>query len=81
LPRTWIIVVLLPGKEAILMGRNQRKKGRRQLGLFQPKAQIPQWRGLPETQRRDLKRLIGLMIREVWLAEAAERRGREVGDE
>jgi hypothetical protein len=79
--RTSIIVVLLSGKEAILMGRNQRKKGRRQLGLFQPKAQIPQWRELPEALQRDLKRLMGLMIREAWLAQTAERRGREVGDE
>ena len=63
------------------MGLNQRKKGRQQIGLFQSKAQIPQWRGLPETLQRDLKRLMGLMIREAWLAQTAERRGREVGDE
>jgi hypothetical protein len=62
------------------MGRNQRKKGRQQIGLFQPKAQIPQWRGLPETLQRDLKRLMGLMIREAWLVETAGHGGREVGD-
>lgn len=63
------------------MSRSQRKKGRHQLGLFQPKAQTPQWRQLPETVKRDLKRLMGRMIGEAWLAEAAERGGREVGDE
>lgn len=63
------------------MGHNQRKKWRQQLGLFQPKPQIPQWRRLPETLQRDLKRMMSRMIREAWLADVGERGGREVGDE
>ena len=63
------------------MGQNHRKKRRQQLGLFQPKCQIPRWRRLPEALQRDLKRMMGRMIREAWLADAAERGGREVGDE
>jgi hypothetical protein len=63
------------------MGHNQRKKGRKQLGLFQPKPQIPQWRRLPETLQRDLEHMMSRMIREAWLAEAAEGGGQEAGDE
>jgi len=63
------------------MGHSQRRKERQQLGLFQSKAQIPQWRRLPETLQRDLKRLMGRMIREAWLADAAGSGRREVGDE
>jgi hypothetical protein len=81
LRRTPITVVLLSVKEAIPMGRNHTKKGRQQLGLFQAKPQIPQWNHLPEKLKRDLKRLMGRMIREALVADAAERGGREVGDE
>jgi hypothetical protein len=78
---TAIIVVLLSVKEAIAMGRKQTKKGRQQLGLFQPKPQIPQWNHLPEKLKRDLKRLMGRLIREAVVADATGHGGREVGDE
>ena len=63
------------------MDRNHTKKGRPQLGLFQPKPEIPQWNHLPEKLKCDLKRLMGRMIRELSVADAAARDGREVGDE
>ncbi len=63
------------------MGRNQTRKGRQQLDLFQSKPQIPEWDGLPEKLTRDLKRLMGLMIREALVADASGHGGREAGDE
>ena len=81
LRRTAIIVVLLSVKEAIAMGRKHTKKGGPQLGLFQPKPQILQWNHLPEKLKRDLKRLMGRMIREALVADGAGHGGREVGDE
>lgn len=81
LRRTPITVVLLSVKEAIPMGRKHTKKGRQQLGLFQPKPQIPQWSHLPGKLKRDLKRLMGRMIREVLVANGTGHGGREVGDE
>jgi hypothetical protein len=81
LRRTAIIVVLLSAKEAIAMGRKQTKKGRQQLGLFQPKPQLPHWNHLSEKLKRDLKRLMGRMLREVLVADGTGHGGREVGDE
>ncbi len=63
------------------MGRNQTRKGRQQLDLFQSKPQIPEWKGLPEKLKRDLKRLMGLMICDALVADASGHGGRGVGDE
>jgi hypothetical protein len=63
------------------MGHSHTKKGGQQLGLFQPKPEIPEWNGLPEKLKRDLKRLMARMIREALVSDAAGHGGRGVEDE